>query len=83
MRGKSLSSDRPINELCVQVDHTERRGQVSQSGQFAPFNAGWYMGNISGIDYGINDDEVTKFNTFNGNAYQQSTSGLAYTNQDC
>jgi hypothetical protein len=41
------------------------------------------MGNISGIDYGINDDEVTKFNTFNGNAYQQSTSGLAYTNQDC
>ncbi|KAH8080230.1 glycoside hydrolase family 16 protein [Filobasidium floriforme] len=67
----------------AQVDHTERRGQVSQSGQFAPFNAGWYMNNISGVDYGINDDEVTKFNTFNGNAYQQSTSGLAYTNQDC
>jgi hypothetical protein len=41
------------------------------------------MSNISGVDYGIDDDEVTKFNTFNGNAYQQSTSGLAYTNPDC
>lgn len=66
-----------------QVDHTFRRGQVSQSGQFAPFNAGYYMSNVTGVDYGIIDDDVTQFNTFNGNSYQQSTSGLAYTDPDC
>ena len=58
-RGRRVSSDHRANGLALQVDHTERRGQVSQSGQFAPFNAGWYMSNIPGVDYGTNDDEVT------------------------
>jgi len=59
-----------------------KRGLVSQSAQWAPFNAQYAWQNDSS-NLIIPDPTVTSFNTYIGGAYQQTTSGLAFTDSDC
>ncbi|EAU89504.2 glucosidase [Coprinopsis cinerea okayama7 len=57
-------------------------GHVSLSSQWAPFNARYRTLNVS--DAMIFDDpDVTAPNTYRGGVFQQTTSGLALTNQSC
>jgi len=58
------------------------RGQVSQSAQWAPFNAQYAWQNTSSNLY-IADPTATQLNAYIGGAFQQTTSGLASTNSDC
>lgn len=57
-------------------------GKVSQSAQWAPFNAGYQTPNTTGF-MDIEDPDITVINTYRGGAFQQTTSGLAKTNQSC
>ncbi|KAL5534071.1 hypothetical protein ACEPAG_532 [Sanghuangporus baumii] len=57
-------------------------GHVSQSGQWAPFNAQYEWFNTSD-NLIITDPEVTQLNTYIGGVYQQATSSVSSTNQDC
>ncbi|KAL5498539.1 hypothetical protein ACEPAH_1893 [Sanghuangporus vaninii] len=57
-------------------------GHVSQSGQWAPFNAAYQWFNTSG-NFHITDPEITHLNSYMGAAYQQATSGVSETNQQC
>ncbi|KAF5329451.1 hypothetical protein D9619_009169 [Psilocybe cf. subviscida] len=57
-------------------------GQASLSAQWAPFNAAYEFNNATG-NVVFQDDGTTIHNTFVGGAFQQTTSGLATTNQDC
>ncbi|KAJ7267489.1 glycoside hydrolase family 16 protein [Mycena rebaudengoi] len=59
-----------------------RGGSVSQSGQWAPFNAGYVWFNSS-ENLVISDPEISVFNTYTGGVYQQATSVVSKTNQDC
>ncbi|KAJ7363795.1 glycoside hydrolase family 16 protein [Mycena albidolilacea] len=59
------------------------QGAVSQSGQWAPFNAGYNWNNISGETYSINDLTLSELNTYKGGAYQQASSVVTKTNQRC
>lgn len=61
---------------------SNKRGQVSQSAQWAPFNAQYAWQNTSSNIY-IADPTVTQPNGYIGGATQQTTSGLAFTNSDC
>lgn len=57
-------------------------GQVSMSAQWGPYNAAYKPNNATGnILY--QDGGNTISNPFRGGAFQQSTSGLANTNQEC
>nr|XP_019049754.1 hypothetical protein I302_00173 [Kwoniella bestiolae CBS 10118]OCF28684.1 hypothetical protein I302_00173 [Kwoniella bestiolae CBS 10118] len=56
-------------------------GEVSQSGQWAPYNPHYYFLNTSTKYYEIYDDTVTKINEYMGSVYQQATSGLSVTDQ--
>ncbi|KAJ6533295.1 beta-glucan synthesis-associated [Mycena vulgaris] len=57
-------------------------GHVSQSGQWAPFNAGYVWYNTSD-NLVIADPDISVFNTYIGGAYQQATSVVTQTNQRC
>ncbi|KAJ7473211.1 glycoside hydrolase family 16 protein [Mycena latifolia] len=57
-------------------------GQVSQSAQWAPFDAGYKAFN-STDNLIIPDPSITAQNAFVGNRFQQTTSALSNTNQDC
>ncbi|KAJ7152187.1 glycoside hydrolase family 16 protein [Mycena crocata] len=57
-------------------------GAVSQSGQWAPFNAGYVWLNDTD-NLVIADPEKSFFNTYIGGAYQQATSVVTQTNQGC
>ncbi|KAL0247765.1 hypothetical protein I308_103843 [Cryptococcus tetragattii IND107] len=65
------------------IDMSIAKGQVSQSGQWAPFNPNYYFINSSSEYYEIYDNDVTQINSYMGSVYQQATSGLSLTNQDC
>lgn len=56
-------------------------GKVSLSSQWAPFNAEYSWFNTS--DNLIITDPNTVQNPYQGGVFQQTTSGLALTNQDC
>jgi hypothetical protein len=56
--------------------------QVSQSAQWAPFNP-YYEWINNSATFNIVDDDVTHLNTYQGGHYQQATSGIALTDQDC
>ncbi|KAI0271413.1 beta-glucan synthesis-associated [Gloeopeniophorella convolvens] len=56
-------------------------GQVSQSGQFAPFNYN-YTWPIQGNSQ-IRDPKHTEINPYKGGVFQQAVSGLTDTNQTC
>jgi len=79
--GPSVGTGRAAPEIDIleaQIDTTRFIGQVSQSLQVAPFNAG----------YQFNDDPTdsprqgatTKFNSYKGGKYQQALSGLTDLN---
>ncbi|TFK38137.1 beta-glucan synthesis-associated protein KRE6 [Crucibulum laeve] len=57
-------------------------GKVSLSAQWAPFNAEYKWKNTSDNAVFF-DTSVTVLNTYAGGAFQQTTSGLATTNQSC
>ncbi|KAG1816789.1 glycoside hydrolase family 16 protein [Suillus subaureus] len=57
-------------------------GKVSQSAQWAPFNAGYKWLNTSD-NLQIYNSDMTVLNPYHGGAYQQTTSGLSLTDQDC
>ncbi|KAJ7207426.1 beta-glucan synthesis-associated protein KRE6 [Mycena pura] len=57
-------------------------GQVSQSAQWAPFDAG-YKANNSTDNMIIPDPTITAQNAFVGNQLQETTSALTTTNQGC
>ncbi|KAJ7472266.1 glycoside hydrolase family 16 protein [Mycena galericulata] len=57
-------------------------GAVSQSGQWAPFNAGYVWFNTS-ENLVIEDPSISTLNTYIGGVYQQATSVVTLTNQRC
>ncbi|KAJ7085431.1 beta-glucan synthesis-associated [Mycena belliarum] len=57
-------------------------GGVSQSGQWAPFNAAYMWFNTSD-NLIIPDPSISTLNTYIGGAYQQATSVVSQTNQRC
>jgi len=57
-------------------------GQVSQSAQWGPFNAGYVWFNTSG-NLNINDPTISQLNGYIGGAFQQATSVVTETNQNC
>ncbi|RXW17936.1 hypothetical protein EST38_g7922 [Candolleomyces aberdarensis] len=60
------------------------QGQISQSSQWAPYNAGYRWDNTTD-NYKIYDDPVsqTVLNPYRGGIFQQAVSGLSFTNQSC
>nr|XP_019009982.1 uncharacterized protein I206_05544 [Kwoniella pini CBS 10737]OCF48763.1 hypothetical protein I206_05544 [Kwoniella pini CBS 10737] len=79
-RGRSAPE---IDMFEATVDSTLLEGEVSQSGQWAPYNPHYYFLNTSSQYYEIYDSDVTKINTYMGSVYQQATSGLSVTDQNC
>ncbi|KAK7058138.1 GH16 domain-containing protein [Favolaschia claudopus] len=57
-------------------------GQVSQSAQWAPFNAGYIWDNSS-ANQQVVDWSLSHHNTYTGGIYQQPTSVVTTTNQAC
>ncbi|KAF7369039.1 Beta-glucan synthesis-associated protein [Mycena venus] len=57
-------------------------GAVSQSGQWAPFNAAYVWANTSD-NLIIANPDISVLNTYIGGAYQQATSVVTQTNQKC
>ncbi|KAG8827745.1 beta-glucan synthesis-associated protein [Serendipita sp. 401] len=70
-----------IDVLEAQVGVEDRRGHVSQSGQWAPFDAFYSWNNQSYAE--IYDHSVSELNLYRGSVYQQASSVISYTNQDC
>jgi len=60
----------------------ETGGEVSLSGQFAPYNHD-YLWDNSTENYVIGDPELSELNSYKGAAYQQAVSVVTKTNQDC
>ncbi|CAE6487052.1 unnamed protein product [Rhizoctonia solani] len=71
-----------IDVFEAQVDSSTLVGAVSQSGQWAPFNAAFVWDN-STSNLVIADGSKSKLNTFVGNEWQQTTSVVTDTNQNC
>ncbi|WVQ81378.1 hypothetical protein IAT38_003502 [Cryptococcus sp. DSM 104549] len=65
------------------IDTSISTGEVSQSSQWAPFNPHYSFLNTSDKYYEVFDDDATKINEYMGSVYQQATSGLSVTDQDC
>ncbi|KAI6047520.1 glycoside hydrolase family 16 protein [Pisolithus marmoratus] len=57
-------------------------GQVSQSAQWAPFNAGYIWKNTS-LNEIIRDPTISTHNTYTGSVLQQATSVVTTTDQNC
>ncbi|KAF8167744.1 beta-glucan synthesis-associated protein [Crassisporium funariophilum] len=57
-------------------------GHVSQSSQWAPFNNEYIWFNTSD-NLIINDPTISTFNTYRGGAFQQATSVVTITDQNC
>ncbi|KAF9555288.1 beta-glucan synthesis-associated protein SKN1 [Agrocybe pediades] len=68
-----------IFEATVESDG----GKVSLSAQWAPYNAAYTWKNSSDNLVIVDTVHKTQLNTYKGGVYQQTTSGLALTNQDC
>ncbi|KAL0243411.1 hypothetical protein I308_105377 [Cryptococcus tetragattii IND107] len=78
--GPDVTYGRGVPEIDVlegQIDLTVNRGQVSQSAQFAPFDAGYEFLNTSkgAIQY---DTDITIWNSYKGGTYQEAVSSLTY-----
>ncbi|KAF8349747.1 beta-glucan synthesis-associated protein [Amanita rubescens] len=58
-------------------------GMVSQSAQWAPFNANYTWSEVLGTTYSINNPTITEINPYKGGVYQQAASGLTTTNTSC
>lgn len=66
-----------IDLIEAQIDLTNKKGQVSQSAQVAPFDDYWQFNNCTDC-VTIYDSDLTYYNTYLGGVYQQSVSGLTY-----
>ncbi|KAK7062618.1 hypothetical protein VNI00_000106 [Paramarasmius palmivorus] len=64
------------------TDLNPRVGEVSQSGQWAPFNYAYEWFDTA-ENFKINDPEVTVINGYKGGIFQQATSCVSKTNQKC
>ncbi|TIA69249.1 hypothetical protein E3P91_03710 [Wallemia ichthyophaga] len=71
-----------IDVFEAQVEIASRTGQVSQSAQWAPFNANYEFIDKQGTTYEFHNDEA-EINVYLGGVFQQATSSLATTNQAC
>ncbi|KAH7916279.1 glycoside hydrolase family 16 protein [Hygrophoropsis aurantiaca] len=71
-----------IDMFEAQITGTPLTGQVSQSAQWAPFNAGYIWQNTSNNEV-IRDPSISVQNTYIGGVEQQATSVVTETNQDC
>ncbi|KAL0956987.1 hypothetical protein HGRIS_003087 [Hohenbuehelia grisea] len=71
-----------IDIFEAQITGEPLTGQVSQSGQWAPFNAGYLWFNTSD-NFLIDNPEITAQNSYTGGAFQQAISSVTETNQDC
>ncbi|PWN95541.1 SKN1-domain-containing protein [Tilletiopsis washingtonensis] len=84
--GPTRSDGSYVGRSAPEIDVFEaqvsnERGDVSLSGQFAPFNAGYWLNNASGTEW-QGYDPTFRINSYRGNVLQQSASGVADTNQD-
>ncbi|CAE6479476.1 hypothetical protein ACGC1H_005368 [Rhizoctonia solani] len=83
VNGRYVGRSAPeIDVFEAQVDQKTLVGAVSQSGQWAPFNAAFVWDNSS-TNLVISDSANSKVNTFAGNEWQQTTSVVTNTNQSC
>ncbi|KAN0097549.1 glycoside hydrolase family 16 protein [Tylopilus felleus] len=71
-----------IDIFEAQITGTPLMGQVSQSAQWAPFNAGYIWKNNSDNEV-IADPSISVQNTYIGSVLQQATSVVTETNQMC
>lgn len=71
-----------IDMFEAQITGDPLSGQVSQSAQWAPFNAGYIWKNTSENEI-IPNPSLTALNTYIGGVEQQATSGVTTTNQGC
>jgi len=71
-----------IDIFEAQVQGKPLRGGVSQSGQWAPFNAGYEWFNTS-ANLIIPDPDTSVLNPYQGGVYQQATSVVTDTNPEC
>jgi beta-glucanase (GH16 family) len=71
-----------IDILEAQVTEDTRIGMVSQSCQWAPFDAN-YEWDITGGNLVINDATVTTLNVYKGGVFQQASSAVSVTDQNC
>ena len=65
----------------AQIDSNLQAAAVSQSCQFAPFNAYYSWDNATYME--LHQEATQEINGFKGNVYQQSTSVVSATNQLC
>uniref|UniRef100_A0A8H8CRD2 GH16 domain-containing protein n=1 Tax=Psilocybe cubensis TaxID=181762 RepID=A0A8H8CRD2_PSICU len=71
-----------IDVFEAQVSGEPLIGEVSQSSQWAPFNDRYHFLNNSNT-VTINNPDITFLNPYVGGAFQQSTSGVTKTDQNC
>ncbi|KAF8898908.1 beta-glucan synthesis-associated [Infundibulicybe gibba] len=71
-----------IDIFEAQITGTPLTGQVSQSAQWGPFNAQYQWFNTSD-NFVVADSTTTELNSYMGGAFQQATSAVTQTNQNC
>lgn len=71
-----------IDVFEAQISGDPLTGQVSQSAQWAPFNAAYTWFNTSD-NLIIPDPDTSILNAYKGGAFQQATSVVSQTNQQC
>ncbi|CAL1701248.1 unnamed protein product [Somion occarium] len=71
-----------IDLFEAQVTGQPLTGQVSQSAQWAPFNAGYVWQNTSDNMF-VTDPSISVLNTYMGSVTQQATSVVTDTDQNC
>ncbi|KAJ8509418.1 hypothetical protein ONZ45_g8416 [Pleurotus djamor] len=71
-----------IDIFEAQITGEPLTGQVSQSAQWAPFNAGYVWFNSS-ANLIIDNPEITELNSYIGGVFQQASSGVSQTDQNC
>lgn len=74
-----------IDVFEAQISGEPLTGQVSQSAQWGPFNAGyeWFNTTSNPTNLIIPNSDITTLNPYIGGAFQQATSGVTETDQDC
>ncbi|KAK0476644.1 beta-glucan synthesis-associated [Armillaria novae-zelandiae] len=71
-----------IDVFEAQINEHTLIAQVSQSGQWAPFNHAYVWQNTSDNFY-VRDPSISQLNTFTGNVQQQATSVVTNTDTEC
>ncbi|KAI5452688.1 hypothetical protein NCC49_000437 [Naganishia albida] len=66
-----------IDVIEAQIEVSLATGEMSQSLQLAPYDAGYYPFNTT-ADYQIYDPTITKINSYRGGTFQQAVSALTY-----